>query len=644
MRPQSHSPPDWHLFSLLHVFALATSATALLLWPSTRSVSELRMSVATTRSQLRIAIGLSGGVDSAVTALVLKRCVHTALDITALRCFGGPRAPPPPLSALQAAVDAHLPLHELLGKLVTAGGPVTATAGCAAAPVQYTPFFMRNWSDNNAASGWCVRTQVDYDDAQQVARALDLLPRDGTPLPLYDFSAEYAEQCFERMLAAYAVGQTLNVDVLCNSKIKFGVLMRALHRTESVFSETLLATGHYARTWDLPRGAHSGDDDKRQPVLLVRPCSAGRDLNDQTVFLSRVPPSALARALFPLGHLFTCKADVRALATHSFGRSGGTAAVASSDGKPQCTVAHIAQKKTSTGICFVGQPSTATGTGATSCSSRFPPFLNEYLPPPLPPLPSTHTVFCDAVTGEELFVPDDTAGHCADAPLQLIQRRPHSGPAFDALREDYPGLLPAYAFTLGQRVRLCRRTVDGRVREAVYYVADKALAPLPPSALSDGKVMPVRLLSQVRVVAQWNNALLYTSQVTVESLDWWLPLSVLHQRAVAYHERGVYELRCHCCTRHQEPLQSATLEWEAEDEELLAGADVRVRRARVHLDAPLRAVTPGQALVAYMPLMELEEGGKKGPATSHSDAEPSPPEAMAVIGSGWVVLPDSPPS
>ncbi|CAJ1017190.1 tRNA methyl transferase, putative [Leishmania lindenbergi] len=585
-----------------------------------------------TRSQLRIAIGLSGGVDSAVAALVLERCVHTALDVAALRCFGGPCAPPPPLPALRAAVDARIPLHELLGKLVTPGKPDSPVAGCDATPVQYTPFFMHNWHDDKAASGWCVRAQVDYDDAQQVAKTLDLLPRDGTPLPSYDFSSEYAEQCFERMLDAYAVGHTLNVDVLCNSKIKFGALTRALRRTGSAFSETLLATGHYARTWNLSRGGHGGSDE-RQPVLLVRPCSAGRDLNDQSVFLSRVPPSALASAIFPLGHLFTCKADVRALATHSFGHSGGMAAVA-----------HIPQKKTSTGICFVGPPSAVTRAGNTSCSSCFPSFLNEYLPPPRPPLlQSTRTAFCDAVTGEELFVPGDTATHATDAlPQSIVGRLSHS-PPFGALREDYPGCLPAYAFTLGQRVRLCRRTADGRGREAVHYVAGKVLAPLPPSALSDGKVPPVRVLAEVQVVAEWNNALLYTSQATVASLRWWLPRPVLHQRAATCHKHRIYRLRCHCCTRHQEALQPATVEWEAADEELSADAAVRVSRARVHFDAPLRAITPGQALVAYTSILALEEGWTTGHNASHGDAEPFPPETMAVIGSGWVVPSDSPP-
>ncbi|KAG5511496.1 hypothetical protein GH5_06443 [Leishmania sp. Ghana 2012 LV757] len=602
------------------------------------------MSAATTRSRLRIAIGLSGGVDSAVTALVLQRCVHTALDVAALRCFGGPRAPPPPLPELRAAVDARTPLHELLGRLITAGSPVSTVVSRDATPVQYTPFFMRNWHDDNTDSGWCVRTQVDYDDAQRVAKAVHLLPREGASLPLYDFSSEYAEECFERMLDAYAAGQTLNVDVLCNSKIKFGALMRALCLTGSMFSETLLATGHYARTWDLPRGAHAGGDEGKRSVLLVRPCSAGRDLNDQTLFLSRVAPSALARAIFPLGHLFNCKADVRALAKHSFGHSGGVAAV-DSDGKSKQTVAHISQKGTSTGICFVGPPPAVTRAGDISCSSRFPAFLNEYLPPPPSmPLPPARTKFCDALTGEELFVPGDTAEHSGSAPSQPIACRLSYSPPFGALRADYPDRLPAYAFTLGQRVRLCRRTADGRLCEAVYYVADKVPAPLPPSALSNDKAARVHVLAEVRVVAQWNNALLYTSHITVASLYWWLPLPMLRQRAATRRERSVYRLRCHCCTRHHEALRPATVEWNAAEEELSPDARVRVRRAFVHLDAPLRAVTPGQALVAYTNVLALEEGWNRGYGASHRDAEPSPPGAMAVIGSGWVVPSDSPPA
>ncbi|KAG5486154.1 hypothetical protein LSCM1_07269 [Leishmania martiniquensis] len=601
------------------------------------------MSTATKRPQLRIAIALSGGVDSAVTALLLQRCVHTARDVAALRCFGGPRAAPPPLPALQAAVGTRTPLHELLDTLIAAGRRSSVALGDGSTPVRYTPFFMRNWHDDNAASGWCVRAQADYDDAQRVARAVGLLPNEGASLPLYDFSSEYAEQCFERMLDAYAVGHTLNVDVLCNSKIKFGALTRALRRTESMLSETLLATGHYARTCDLPCGAHAGGHEGKRPVLLVRPCSAGRDLNDQTPFLSRVPPSALASAIFPLGHLFNCKADVRALARHSFGHSGGAAAAAGSDGESEQMAAHIYRKRTSTGICFVGPPPAATCAGAASCRSRFPAFLNEYLPPPPPlSLPLARTKFSDALTGEELFVSEDRVEHSVTAPSQpTASRLPHS-PPFDALQADYPGRLPAYAFTLGQRVRLCRRTTGGRICEAVYYVAEKILAPLPPSALSDGEAARVRVLEEVRVVAQWNNALLYTSQAIVASLYWWLPLPMLRQRAATSHEHSVYRLRCHCCTRHHEALQPSTVEWKAADEELSADERVRVRRARVHFDVPLRAVTAGQALVAYTSILALEEGWAKGYDPSHSDAEPSPPEAMAVIGSGWVVSPDSP--
>ncbi|KAG5510874.1 hypothetical protein JKF63_06375 [Porcisia hertigi] len=600
------------------------------------------MCATTTCVPLRIAIGLSGGVDSAVTALILQRCVYTTQDVTALRFFGSPRVPPPPLSMLQAVVEARVPLHQVFSKLVTAGELASAVAAHDASPVQYFPFFMRNWHDDNAESGWCARSRVDYDDAQRVAMELDLLPRDGTPLPLYDFSSEYAEQCFGRMLDAYAAGQTLNVDILCNSNIKFGALTSELRRTGSVFRETLLATGHYAQTRDLSCGFHSGVDEEESVTLLAQPCSAARDLNDQTVFLSRVPPSALARAIFPLGHLFTCKADVRALATHSFGRSGGTLTVRS-DGGPEQSIAHISQKKTSTGICFVGPPSSATCAADTSRSARFPAFLNEYLPPPQPlSLSSAPTVFSDALTGEVLLAPQSTAEHPTGTPSQPIACHSSRNTLLETLRADYPGRLPAYAFTLGQRVRLGRRTADGQVREAFYYVAEKVLAPLPPSAVARGNPAPVRLLTEVRVVAQWNDPLLYTSQTTVTSLHWWIPLPMLHQRASTNLEHNTYRLKCHCCTRHQEALQSAIVEWHAADEELSADAGVRVRRARVLFDAPRRAVTPGQALVAYTSALTLQEEYMRSHAASHDDAASSPLEEMVVIGSGWIAPSDSP--
>lgn len=73
--------------------------------------------------------------------------------------------------------------------------------------------------------------------------------------------------------------------------------------------------------------------------------SANYDLNDQSLFLSYVSSHLLKKGVFPCGHLFTRKADLRALATDL----SVTLHIPILN-----TIAH---KKTSTGLCFVSQSS-----------------------------------------------------------------------------------------------------------------------------------------------------------------------------------------------------------------------------------------------------------------------------------------------
>ncbi|KPI88461.1 putative Trna-methyl transferase [Leptomonas seymouri] len=569
---------------------------------------------------LRIAIGLSGGVDSAVAALLIRRCVRTSADVAALRCFGSARAPPPALKDLQAAVTEEKPLLSMLPDSVRRE---VCVAACGHRQhhlqVSYAPFFMNNWHDHDTPHGWCVRSLSDYDDAQRVARTLHLIPRT-TSLPVLDFAEEYAEQCFQRMLNAYAAGHTLNVDVLCNVKIKFGAAAQKLKVTQDGPQQTLLATGHYARTWGVQR---SRGPTLGHAALLLQPCSAGHDLNDQTHFLARVPPSVLAGALFPIGHLFYAKADVRALARHSF--------------SVHADLAHIAKKQTSTGICFVGCPppsplsATAGNSGVTaekassaarstppSCNARFAGFLNEFLRPPLLSSPLPHrTVFRDATTNTE---------------RELIS----GASTFSQLHDDYPTYLPAYAVTLGQRLRLTDAHDGGKGRAQNYYVARKRCLP----ALSSSETHEVRLLAEVLVVDRWDHPLLFASRVGAVGLRWWLPTDVL-RRASCCPDGTRYSFACLCALRHQMLPQPAVIRWERESEvEVLgkgeAAGSLRVRSCIVCFDAPVRAPASGQAVVVYAPLPEVVK--LLGlPDTEAQAATPiSLSSAMAVIGSGWV--------
>jgi tRNA-specific 2-thiouridylase len=175
---------------------------------------------------------------------------------------------------------------------------------------------MTNWEDD----GYCD-TAREYQDARAVSTAL------GVPLHRVNFAREYREQVFAHFLDEHRAGRTPNPDVLCNRQIKFGVLRTYSRR----LGTPLLATGHYARL-----ESRSGS-----PTLLK-----ARDRSkDQSYFLHAVRGEDFQDVLFPIGDYL--KSEVRDLARE----------------------AHlpVADKKDSTGICFIGE-------------RPFEEFLSHYLP------------------------------------------------------------------------------------------------------------------------------------------------------------------------------------------------------------------------------------------------------------------------
>jgi len=166
--------------------------------------------------------------------------------------------------------------------------------------------FMHNWEDDD--QGYCTSAE-DFQDARRVAAELKI------PLHRVDLSREYRERVFRDFLEAHRAGLTPNPDVLCNREIKFGDCLDHALR----LGGEKLATGHYARL--LP-----GTDG----VELHKAIDAGKD---QSYFLHAVARERFAAALMPLGGLH--KAEVRELAREA--------------GLP------VADKRDSTGICFIGE-------------------------------------------------------------------------------------------------------------------------------------------------------------------------------------------------------------------------------------------------------------------------------------------------
>jgi tRNA-specific 2-thiouridylase len=135
-------------------------------------------------SKQRVVVGLSGGVDSAVTAHLLKEQGHEVIGI-----------------------------------------------------------FMKNWEDDDRPSdaasddpGYCT-SNIDFVDAAAVADVL------GIEIEHVNFAAEYKDRVFAEFLREYQAGRTPNPDILCNAEIKFKAFLDHSIR----LGAERIATGHYAR-------------------------------------------------------------------------------------------------------------------------------------------------------------------------------------------------------------------------------------------------------------------------------------------------------------------------------------------------------------------------------------------------------------
>lgn len=213
-----------------------------------------------------VVVGMSGGVDSSVTAILLKEKGYNVIGL-----------------------------------------------------------FMRNWDsslNNDVLGNPTLNSNIcpqerDYNDALAVCEKLNI------PLHRVDFIKEYWEYVFTYFLDELKQGRTPNPDIMCNKYIKFDYFIKEAERLGADY----IATGHYARIVDnkLLRGVDSN--------------------KDQTYFLSQVKKEVFKKILFPVGDLN--KSEVRKIAS-KYGLV-------------------TADKKDSTGICFIGE-------------RNFKKFLANYLP------------------------------------------------------------------------------------------------------------------------------------------------------------------------------------------------------------------------------------------------------------------------
>lgn len=208
----------------------------------------------------KVVLGISGGVDSAVSALLLKQQGY-----------------------------------EVIG------------------------MFMRNWEEEDD-NGVCT-AEKDYQDAKAVCQQL------GISYYSVNFSKQYADRVFAYFLDEYAKGRTPNPDVLCNREIKFGPFLEYANALGADY----IATGHYC-----------GIKHQDGKHYLLKATDQNKD---QTYFLNQLNQTQLSKVLFPL-EKYT-KPQVRDIAV--------------------ANNLTVADKKDSTGICFIGE-------------RNFRTFLSNYFP------------------------------------------------------------------------------------------------------------------------------------------------------------------------------------------------------------------------------------------------------------------------
>ena len=206
----------------------------------------------------RVVVGMSGGIDSAVTAYLLKLRGFQVIGLHMINWDHGEEAKDATTSASPSILECF---------------------------------------------------EKDYQDVQNVCRALDV------PSHQINFVKEYWNDVFAPTLEGYDNGITPNPDVLCNRHIKFDCF---LNYALDHFQADYVATGHYARleststsntanTFNTVNTVNTSTS-TAHPLLL-----AGTDATkDQSYFLSGVRSSQLSQVLFPLGHLK--KSQVRNIA------------------------------------------------------------------------------------------------------------------------------------------------------------------------------------------------------------------------------------------------------------------------------------------------------------------------------------------
>ncbi len=184
----------------------------------------------------RVVVGLSGGVDSTLTALMLKEKGCTVIGVT------------------MSLWDGHLPEIKSEKHMKEA---------C------YGPGEEENIEE-------CKRFCADH----------------GIEYHVIEVQKAYKEKVLEYFKAEYRAGRTPNPCIQCNRYIKFGALLDGIQNLNIDYD--YFCTGHYAKIVRPKEGIFESNE---RPAMIA---TAADITKDQTYFIHRIPSQVLEKVRFPL--------------------------------------------------------------------------------------------------------------------------------------------------------------------------------------------------------------------------------------------------------------------------------------------------------------------------------------------------------